>query len=298
MTTAQVNLKHGDCPQCDGCGYVANNRNITPWSRWLKLPPESPDAAFPETAKPVRCGACSATGEGGKERREAALVLRHDEMIAVPRRAVVVFGSSSLGVAVLYATKEVIADSDRYHGYDLFDPMDPGVPEHGIWVWEGRIAGDPDPLTREAYLDAEFEYRGEYRPPTDEEWIAIRGNRSPFYEPEAGPRETFKVLTDEAKAKGRWWVSWCGKDGTFELHLPWWISGTRQVSGSGDEWESIFCAAVLADSEDEAKAAVIGAHDDEGAGFYEWRFINECDAGWSPFCDRFPRADWMQWPEE
>ncbi len=100
-------------------------------------------------------------------------------------------------------------------------------------------------------------------------------------------------------SKGRWWVSWCGQNGTFELHSPWWISGTRIVSGDDPEkTEDIFCAAILADSAAEARMAIVRAHDDYGAGFSEWRFVKPRADDWQPFCDRFPRVDWMQWPKE
>ena len=119
-----------------------------------------------------------------------------------------------------------------------------------------------------------------------------------------GPQKAGKVVVIDClsaigtPAKARWWVSWYGKHGTFELHSPWWNSGTRQASIGGGEWDDIFYAAVLANSEDEALKVILDAHDNAGAGIVEWRFAHPRPVDWSPFGDRFPRVDWMQWPEE
>lgn len=78
----------------------------------------------------------------------------------------------------------------------------------------------------------------------------------------------------------------------FEYHGPWWISGWAY----GAETAAIVCAAICADSEDQAKAALEAAFD-PGHQLAEWLFCDECEAAdWQPFCDRFPRADWMRWP--
>ena len=87
--------------------------------------------------------------------------------------------------------------------------------------------------------------------------------------------------------KRPFWVSWWYMS-EFELHSPWWISGER-----GDGVESV-CAAVMATSEDDARACILAAHDVSGE--IEWRFAEERPADWAPFCDRFPRANWMVWP--
>jgi hypothetical protein len=55
------------------------------------------------------------------------------------------------------------------------------------------------------------------------------------------------------------------------------------------------CAAVMATSEEDAKSRITGCHDDPTVTI-EWRFCSERPAGWTPFGDRFRRADWMQWP--
>lgn len=93
----------------------------------------------------------------------------------------------------------------------------------------------------------------------------------------------------------RWWVSWwhlCGL-GEFELTSPWWISGFRD-SGDGSDADSI-CAAVLAATPDAAREVVLSSYDVRPAAL-GWRFVEQMPADWSPFCDRFPQADWMGWP--
>lgn len=90
----------------------------------------------------------------------------------------------------------------------------------------------------------------------------------------------------------RYWVSWyaTGENGSWELHQPWWISGER------DDGALAVCAAVIAINEQQAKESIAAAHDKANVDDIEWRFCNERAADWSPFCDRFPRAEWMQWP--
>jgi hypothetical protein len=90
----------------------------------------------------------------------------------------------------------------------------------------------------------------------------------------------------------KFWISWyCAADdmGKFELHTPWWISGTR----CSDDAETI-CAAVQAEDEEAAKKAILNSYDDPPKDL-EWRFVNERSADWSPFCDRFQQAKWMKW---
>ena len=97
---------------------------------------------------------------------------------------------------------------------------------------------------------------------------------------------------------GNWWVSWyehgSRKNGdfesgvAFELHTPWWISGERL------DGQTTIVAAVKARNEAEAKRVVLRAHDKPVR--LNWRFVNARPDDWSPFCDRFTRAKWMQWP--
>lgn len=90
----------------------------------------------------------------------------------------------------------------------------------------------------------------------------------------------------------RWWVSWYADgDTSFEWHGPWWISGHRPMDRSTAH---TIVAAVVADDADDAKAKIVAAHDKTVD--LEWRFREARNDDWSPFCERFPRADWMRWP--
>jgi hypothetical protein len=88
-----------------------------------------------------------------------------------------------------------------------------------------------------------------------------------------------------------YWVSWfaTAENGEWELRSPWWISGSR-----GSDGAPTVVAAVFADSDDDAKRIIEFAHDSL-AHEIEYRFCEPRSADWSPFCDRFPRAKWMEW---
>lgn len=88
-----------------------------------------------------------------------------------------------------------------------------------------------------------------------------------------------------------YWVSWWTTEemGVFELHSPWWISGEL-----GDGTTVSLCAAVRALSARDAKALILCSYE-RLPGQIEWRFVEQKADGWSPFSDRFPRAEWMQW---
>jgi hypothetical protein len=89
----------------------------------------------------------------------------------------------------------------------------------------------------------------------------------------------------------RFWLSWYAKGADeFELHSPWWSSGWR----TSDNAETI-CAAIIAQDEADARTQVQQAHTDKSVEI-EWRFCNQRPDDWSPFCERFCRADWMIWP--
>jgi hypothetical protein len=91
-----------------------------------------------------------------------------------------------------------------------------------------------------------------------------------------------------------WWISWYNTRplDSFELHSPWWVSGER----CSDDAETVV-AAVRAASEDEARAAVAHAYDERPTpDEIEWRFVEALDS--SPFCGRFPQANWMAWDDE
>ena len=99
-------------------------------------------------------------------------------------------------------------------------------------------------------------------------------------------------MTDATKQMRAFWLSWIHfpSMGAFTLHSPWWISGSFGASGS------TLCAAVYAEDEIEAKWIVKQAYDDPPSSL-SWRFCNEQRGpDWSPFNDRFPKADWMEWP--
>lgn len=88
----------------------------------------------------------------------------------------------------------------------------------------------------------------------------------------------------------RWWVSWYSDNTAFALWFPWW------VSGFGTRDRSTIVAAVIADTEEEAKEIIFNAYDNRPADI-EWRFLNELPEGASPYSDRFRPADWHVWPE-
>lgn len=88
------------------------------------------------------------------------------------------------------------------------------------------------------------------------------------------------------------WVSWYGHPKVeFEWEGPWWISGWAMTD---DVDIPTICAAVMAANAEDAQRQIVKAHDKRVK--LVWRFANERDANWSPFCDRFQRAGWMLWP--
>lgn len=114
----------------------------------------------------------------------------------------------------------------------------------------------------------------------------------------------------------RWWISWrhyAEHYSPFEIHTPWW------VSGSAHDFETI-CAAVIAPTEEAAKAKIIASYDEppknpddleiwdmpESGGVVKidpsigivWRFCNMRADDWSPYGDRFQEPDWAKWPPE
>lgn len=98
---------------------------------------------------------------------------------------------------------------------------------------------------------------------------------------------------DDAVKPRRWWVSWYSPAdlyGKFELHSPWWVSGS-----DADE-RDVICAAILAHSEGDAVQTVKECYDDCPPPI-EFRFVEERPADWSPFNSRFQKANWMKWPE-
>jgi len=90
-----------------------------------------------------------------------------------------------------------------------------------------------------------------------------------------------------------YWVRFKTNMGHFEYEGPWWTTGI--VDDARDPKPDIVCAAVMAYSEDAAKAILRGTHDDG----YEpnFDFVSRRNKNWSPFSDRFKRAEWMKWPQ-
>ena len=91
-----------------------------------------------------------------------------------------------------------------------------------------------------------------------------------------------------------YWLSWYAtkKNGAFELHSPWWVSG-----GRGADRARTICAAIKADSEKSAREIIYKAHDKRPKEI-EFRFIEAKPPDFNPFCGRFPRADWMKWDDK
>lgn len=90
----------------------------------------------------------------------------------------------------------------------------------------------------------------------------------------------------------RFWVSWLHRFstmGAFELNSPWWISG---VEGG---FETI-CAAVVAKNEKDVYIKIGNVYDIPPESIV-FRGVAQRSDDWLPFCDRFPRADWMKWSE-
>ena len=89
--------------------------------------------------------------------------------------------------------------------------------------------------------------------------------------------------------KNNYWLSWYHRSeyGEFELHWPWWVTGEGEAGIS-------ICTAIRDTGVAEAKRVIERSYDNEQRGL-EWRFANEQRRDWSPFGDRFPKADWMTW---
>lgn len=89
-----------------------------------------------------------------------------------------------------------------------------------------------------------------------------------------------------------YWLSWIHEDkfGAFELHYPWWCSGYDSKDNP------TMCAAVKAKDKHGAREIILGCYDylpDD----LEFRFVEQQENHWTPFSDRFPKADWMKWDE-
>jgi hypothetical protein len=99
---------------------------------------------------------------------------------------------------------------------------------------------------------------------------------------------------NEAAPEKAFWISWqhyMEAMGPFELHSPWWVSGYG--NDEDGPYDSI-CAAVRANDEEAAKALVAASYDD-APDTVKWRFCEPRPDTWTPFCERFPKTDWMKW---
>lgn len=91
-----------------------------------------------------------------------------------------------------------------------------------------------------------------------------------------------------------YWISWYGRNGTFEYEGPWWITGQTM----DDPPQDIFCAAVKGYDEDDAWSTIFNAHDEGAVEKHgiQMRFVSRRNKNWSPFQERYPKAEWMKWP--
>ena len=89
------------------------------------------------------------------------------------------------------------------------------------------------------------------------------------------------------------WVSWyCPHDlSGFELNSPWWISGYIFDEDEGIDVD-IICSAIKAENEHLAAMKIYESFD-QRPDHINFRFIEERPDDWSPYCDRFPKANWM-----
>lgn len=62
----------GWCPQCWGCGEVANSKDQEAWILWANLPVKSAAAVTLGLVTPIECPECGGTGlrGGGRIREE------------------------------------------------------------------------------------------------------------------------------------------------------------------------------------------------------------------------------------
>lgn len=91
------------------------------------------------------------------------------------------------------------------------------------------------------------------------------------------------------------WVGFWVCDLTkFEYHGPWWVTGSR---GEDDVPETAVCAAVRAESGEEAQEVIERAFD-KGHAPTAFRFHGERDENWDPLKlgERFAPKPWMKWP--
>ena len=95
----------------------------------------------------------------------------------------------------------------------------------------------------------------------------------------------------EKNKMNNYWISWVSEEkfGEFELHFPWWVSGSRGSDDAG-----ILCAAVKAENKQLAAKLIYMAYDVVPEKI-EFRFFEPRPLNWSPFTTRFQKSDWMKW---
>jgi hypothetical protein len=55
------------CPDCEGCGQLANTETREPWTAWSELPPGADLAVRLGMVRPVKCSRCDGSGEVGEK---------------------------------------------------------------------------------------------------------------------------------------------------------------------------------------------------------------------------------------
>lgn len=87
-----------------------------------------------------------------------------------------------------------------------------------------------------------------------------------------------------------YWVSWNHREdmGAFEYHGPWW------VSGEGNGYKTLCAAVQRCEDASEVCAKIMRTYDTH-PGELDVRFCDEKPDDWTPFSERFPRAEWMRW---
>lgn len=95
----------------------------------------------------------------------------------------------------------------------------------------------------------------------------------------------------------RFWISWdTAAWAAFIGWGPWWVIGETR----GEVNRSTMVCAIVADDEKDAQQKILHLYDPrhDAAEEVKWRSCEAREDDWEPFCDRFPRLDWMQWPSD
>lgn len=95
-----------------------------------------------------------------------------------------------------------------------------------------------------------------------------------------------------------YWISWIQTPDMpiFESNIPWWIIDMDDMGGIkiGVDERYTICAAIKAMNEKSAIEEIKSLFD-EIPQKISFKFVTQKEKGWSPFCNRFKRADWMRW---